>query len=78
MNTTQKLAAYRTAQHAYREAVSINRSRRMARLTLVAQPAKPEPIKIPVVYSQDGTYEGVLAYPDECPEGMVIRWERRQ
>jgi len=40
-------------------------------------PVPPKPIlkKIPVAYKKDGTYEGRLNNPNECPKDCVVKWE---
>lgn len=57
-------------------AVSRNRSRSLLRLPLVPQPERLLPPLVPVAYSKDGTYEGVLSCVEDLPEGCVVKWQK--
>ncbi len=55
--------------------ISQNRSRQMKGEPRLPVPPKPEVPKVPVAYAADGTYEGRLQHPDDCPPGCTVRWE---
>lgn len=70
------IAEYRKAVKARQDAISANRSRRMRGLPTLPVPDAPQRPQVAVAYSQGGTvYEGVLATPEDCPVGCVIKWE---
>ena len=66
---------WRENERVYAAAISQNRVRRMKGLPLIPVPERTSQPLVPVAYSQDGTYEGVLKYLDECPPGCVVKWQ---
>ncbi len=38
-------------------------------------PPKPDKPLCPVAYAADGTYEGRLNSPEDCPTNCVVEWE---
>src|SRR5271157_20178 len=69
------LAEYKKLRQERDQIISQNRSRRMKGLPALPVPAKPETPKVPVAYAADGTYEGRLEDPADCPAGCHVKWE---
>jgi hypothetical protein len=68
-------AEYQKLVQERNQIISQNRSRQMKGEARLPVPPKPEPPMVPVAYGADGTYEGRLQDPADCPEGCTVKWE---
>ena len=58
-------------------AVRLNASRRARGLAALPVPPDPGKVCIPVAYAADGTYEGILESPEDCPLNCHVVMEVR-
>jgi len=71
----QSYAEYQKLVQERNQIISQNRSRQMKGEARLPVPPKPEPPMVPVAYAADGTYEGRLQDPADCPAGCIVKWE---
>jgi rRNA maturation endonuclease Nob1 len=68
-------AEYQKLVQERNQIISQNRSRQMKGQPPSPVPPKPQPPMVPVAYAADGTYEGRLQDPVDCPAGCTVKWE---
>ena len=71
---------YKEYQRALQKRAAVVTDNSIRRLTghtdeCLPLPPKPEKPLCPVAYSSDGTYEGRLKNPEDCPANCVVKWE---
>lgn len=71
----QSYAEYQKLVQERNQIISQNRSRQMKGEQRLPVPPKPEVPMVPVAYAADGTYEGRLQDPADCPAGCTVKWE---
>lgn len=71
----ESYAEYQKLVQERSQIISQNRSRQMKGQPPAPVPPKPQPPMVPVAYAADGTYEGRLQDPADCPPGCKVKWE---